>query len=150
MKNNIAFRLLMLLTMFFGALSVASAADRFFVDAANIEPGETKQLAFNLDNSHEFFGFQADITLPDGLEIVMLNSKPDFKLSSRANSSYAPVSNMLSVNAIRLGAFSTNHTAIFGDSGALLYLNVKASESFTGGTLSVSDSSFGFRILSVS
>lgn len=139
MRHNTTSRLLMLLAMFIGTLSAASADDRFFVDAVNIEPGETIQLTFNLENSQEFFGFQADINLPDGLEIVMLNGKPDFKLSSRANSSYAPVSNKHSFNNIRIGAFSTDHTPISGNSGALVYLNVRASDTYMGGTLSISE-----------
>lgn len=139
MRKNIANRLLMLLAMLFGALSVASAADRFYIDATNFEPGETKTIAFNLENSQEFFGFQADISLPDGLEIVQVNGKPDCTLSSRADASYSMVTNQLSAGTLRFGTFSTTHTAIIGNSGALLYVKAVASEAFAGGTLSVSN-----------
>ena len=139
MKTKFSTRLLMLLTMFLGALSAASASDRFYVDAVNIEPGETKSIAFNLDNSQDYFGFQADITLPEGLEIVLNNGNPDCTLSSRVNSSYTMVSNLLAPNAIRFGAFSTDHSAISGNSGALLYINVIASEAFIGGELKITN-----------
>lgn len=139
MKNLLSSRLLMLLTLLLGVVSAATAADRFYADAVNFEPGESKTIAFNLDNSQEFFGFQADITLPYGLEVLSVNYKPDVTLSSRANSSYTLVSNQLSAESIRVGAFSTNHTPISGNSGTLLYVNVKASDSFSGGTLSVTD-----------
>lgn len=139
MKNLLSSRLLMLLTLLFAVVSAASATDRFYAEAVNFEPGETKTIAFNLDNSQEYFGFQADITLPYGLEVLSVNGKPDVTLSSRANSSYTLVSNQLSAESIRVGAFSTNHTPISGNSGVLLYVNVKASDSFSGGTLSVTD-----------
>lgn len=139
MKTNISSRLLMVLTLLLGVVSAATAADRFYLDAVNIEPGETRTLAFNLDNSQEFFGFQADITLPDGLEVINKNNKPDCTLSTRANLSFAIVSNQLSPEKIRIGAFSSNHTAIEGTSGALLYLNVHATDEYAGGALNITE-----------
>lgn len=138
MNKSIIQRMLIVLTLLAGAMSAASAADRFYIDAVNIEPGETKQLAFMLENSQEFFGFQADITLPEGLEFVQANGKADFKLSSRADASYNTVSNLLANGSLRVGAFSTTHTAISGNGGALMYANVHASDDFTGGTLAMS------------
>lgn len=138
MSKSIIQRMLIVLTLLFGAMSASSATDRFYIDAVNIEPGETKQLAFMLENTQEFFGFQADITLPEGLEFVKANGKADFKLSSRADASYNTVSNLLANGSLRIGAFSTTHTAFSGNSGALMYANVHASESFTGGALAMS------------
>ena len=129
----------MALTLLLGAMSAASAADRFYIEAVNIEPGETRQLAFILDNSQDFFGFQADITLPEGLEFVKKEDKVDFKLSGRADASYNAVSNLLANGTLRVGAFSTSHTAISGNSGTLLYANVHASEDFAGGVLAITD-----------
>ena len=57
MKRSFIYRTLMVLALLFGAMSAASAADRFYVKAANIEPGETKTLSFNLDNDQTFYGF---------------------------------------------------------------------------------------------
>ena len=140
MKRSFIYRTLMVLALLFGAMSAASAADRFYVKAANIEPGETKTLSFNLDNDQTFYGFQADITLPEGLEIITNTSgKADVTLSSRCDGSYTTVSNVLASGAVRLGAFSTSHAAISGNSGALLYLKVKADDDFVGGTLSISN-----------
>lgn len=140
MKQSFIYRTLMTLALLFGAMSAASAADRFYVDAANIEPGETKTLSFNLDNDQTFYGFQADITLPEGLEIITNTSgKAEVTLSSRCDGSYSTVSNLLASGEVRIGAFSTSHTAISGNSGALLYLKVKAADDFVGGTLSISN-----------
>lgn len=135
MNQRLSYRLLMLQTLFLAAMSVAAAADRFYLDAVNVEPGETKTLIFNLDNSQEFYGFQADIVLPAGLEIVKLNGRPDCTLSSRVDASYTLVSNLLANGNIRLGAFSTDHTSISGDRGALLYVHVKAGANFSTGSL---------------
>lgn len=139
MKKINIWKPIMLMTLLFGAMSAAWAEDRFYIDAVNIEPGETKTLAFNLDNSQEFYGFQADISLPEGVEIVKTNGKPDVELSARADDSYSVVTNMLSSGAIRLGTFSTSHSPIIGNSGALLYMKISANTNFTGGTLSIKD-----------
>ena len=140
MKRSFIYRTLMVLALLFGAMSAASAADRFYVEAANIEPGETKTLSFNLDNDQTFYGFQADIMLPEGLEIITNTSgKADVTLSSRCDGSYTTVSNVLASGAVRLGGFSTSHAAISGNSGALLYLKVKADDDFAGGALSISN-----------
>lgn len=130
--------MLILLALLIGAMQAASAADRFYIDAVNIEPGETRQLAFMLENAQEFFGFQADITLPEGLEFVQVKGKANIKLSSRADASYTTVSNLLANGSLRVGAFSTTHTALSGNSGALIYATVHASESFAGGALAMS------------
>ena len=136
-KYTKVYRVLTLLTLLFGAVSAMKAADRFYVDAVNIEPGETRQIALNLDNSQEFYGFQADLELPEGVEFVTdATGKPMLTLSSRA-SDYAIVSNLLTPQTARIGAFSPGHTAISGDSGALVYLTLRASDDFAGGAISL-------------
>lgn len=133
---------MMVLTLLVGAVSAAIAADRFYVGAANIEPGETRTLAFNLENSQQFFGFQADVILPSGLTFTVNNGKPECSLSSRAANGFQIVDNLISDTYLRVGAFSATHAAITGDSGALLYVNVKADDSFSGGTLAVTNIHF--------
>ena len=86
--------MLTVLTLLFGVMSASSASDRLFVESVNIEPGETRQLIFVLENAQAYYGFQADIALPDDLEFVKTNGKIDFKLSSRADASFSPVSNL--------------------------------------------------------
>lgn len=136
-KYTKVYRVLTLLMLLFGAVSAMKGADRFYVDAVNIEPGETRQIALNLDNSQAFYGFQADMELPEGIEFVTdANGKPTLTPSSRA-SDYAIVSNLLTPQTARIGAFSTGHTAISGDSGALVYLTLRASDDFAGGAISL-------------
>ena len=139
MKKSLSIQIMLALALFVMAVP-AQAASRFFTDATNVLPGENATLAFSLDNEQQFYGFQADILLPQGLEIVTNGEgMADVRLSERAGSSYSVVSNMLSAQSVRVGAFSTTHTAITGNSGELLYINVKALESFAGGTVTVSN-----------
>ncbi|MDE6522521.1 MAG: Ig-like domain-containing protein, partial [Muribaculaceae bacterium] len=141
-RNNISCRLIVALAMLIGALHAVWAADSFYAQSTNIEPGESKMLAFCLDNSQVFYGFQAEINLPEGLQIVLVNDKANLKLADRTDSSFSLVSNLLSENAVKVGAFSTNRTPISGDSGVLLYLNVKAAEDFTGGDVTITEAMF--------
>lgn len=139
MKKSLLQRILITLTLLFAAMSAASAADRFYMDAVNIEPNETRTIAFYLENENPYFGFQGDLKLPKGLEIVTENGKPSITLSSRADNSFRIVSNTLADGTLRFGTFSTSHSSFSGNSGALLYLKVKATSDFTGGELTVKD-----------
>lgn len=127
----------MLLTLLFGAVSGALATDRFYLEPLNIEPGETKQLRFVLENSQDFLGFQTDITLPEGLDFIKTNGKVEFSLSDRADHSFTTVSNLVTEKSLRVGAFSTQHHAFTGNTGELLTIKVRASETFSGGQLSL-------------
>ena len=133
------FCLLMTLALLFGALPVLSAEDRFYIDKFNIEPGETRYLSVFLENEQAYYGFQADFTLPDGLEFVLNGGQADCKLSSRADNSYSLVSNLTSSSVLRVGAFSTTHSAFTGGSGVLLQIKVKADDAFTGGEIKVNN-----------
>lgn len=139
MKKSLLQRILITLTLLFAAMSAASAADRFYMDAVNIEPNETRTIAFYLENENPYFGFQGDLKLPEGLEIVTENGKPSITLSSRADNSFRIVSNTLADGTLRFGTFSTSHSSFSGNSGALLYLKVKAASDFAGGELTVKD-----------
>ena len=137
MKMIFRQRMLMLLTLLFGAVSGALATDRFYLEPLNIEPGETKQLRFVLENSQDFLGFQTDITLPEGLDFIKTNGKVEFSLSDRADHSFTTVSNLVTEKSLRVGAFSTQHHAFTGNTGELLTIKVRASETFSGGQLSL-------------
>ena len=137
MKESLLQRLMMTLALLFGAMSAASAADRFYMDPVNIEPGEIRTLAFNLENKNPYYGFQGDLKLPEGLEVVTENGKPSITLSQRADNSFQIVSNTMADGILRFGTFSTSHSSFTGNSGALLYIKVKATSEFTGGELTV-------------
>ena len=137
MKKSIL-RMLMSLMLLLGAASAASAADRFYMDAVNIAPGETATLAFCLDNDRAYYAFQADIALPQGLEFVTKgNGEAEASLSPRFSETL--MTNFLADGRLRVVAYSFPLAPIEGNSGELLYVKVKASNGFAGGTLSVSD-----------
>lgn len=143
MKQSLIYRIAMVLILLFGAMSAASAANRFYLETGNIEPGETRTLAFILDNEETFYGFQTDITFPEGLNIVTLsNGKYDCALSDRFDSSYSLLVHPQSNGDIRFGTYSTTHTAISGNSGALMYVTVQAAADFAGGELTIHNSYF--------
>ncbi len=140
MKRFLSSRSTILLMLLLGAASTALGADRFYTTPLNIEPGDSRTIAFCLDNSQEFCGFQADVRLPVGLEVVIGdNGKADCGLSPRADSSYTVVTNLISPEMLRVGAFSTSHIPIAGESGEFMFLNIHASDTFEGGELTISD-----------
>lgn len=139
MRNSIIYRTLVALILTIGAVSAASAADRLFIDAVYVEPGQTRVIAFNLDNEAPCYGFQTDITLPEGLKVVEENGSPLVDLTSRTDESFTVVSNILSPVSIRTGVFSTAHTAFTGHSGAVMTVSVTAEDNFAGGALTISN-----------
>lgn len=142
MKKSLLQHVLLTLTLLLGAMSVASAADRIYIDAVYIEPGETQTIAINLENEVPYYGFQADINLPKGLEFVIENGSPSISLSARTNASYSLVTNLVNLGCLRVGAFSSNHTSIAGTSGTLLFVKVSADDEFVGGQLALSNIHF--------
>lgn len=129
----------MSLILLLGAVSTASAANRLYINGVNIEPGETRALALVLDNDQSFYGFQFDLELPEGLELVYDNNKPEILFASRTNGSYSPASNVLANGKIRIGSFSTYHVPIIGETGVLMYISVHADNDFDGGVVSLTD-----------
>lgn len=138
MNKSILQKLLLVLTLLFGAMPAANAADRLYVEASNFEPGETKTISVCIENGQPVLGFQFDIALPDGLNFVSSDGKAVCTLSSRANSSYTIVSNLISINKARIGSFSLSHTPLSGSEGPVMEISVTASDNFSGGTLSLS------------
>lgn len=139
MKRKNVKHMLLSLGLLFGAIQGALAADRFYMEAVNIEPGETRALEFCLENENPYYGFQADLKLPAGLEVVTENGKPSIALSERADNSFMIVSNTLADGTLRFGTFSTSHASFNGDSGELFAVKVKAADDFVGGGLALNN-----------
>lgn len=139
MKRKNVKHMLLSLGLLFGAIQGALAADRFYMEAVNIEPGETRALEFCLENENPYYGFQADLKLPAGLEVETENGKPSIALSERADNSFMLVSNTLADGTLRFGTFSTSHASFNGDSGELFAIKVKASDDFAGGELTLNN-----------
>lgn len=60
--------MLLMLAAPFGA-----AADKFYIEPADMELGKTEILQFVLDNTQDYYGFQAEVKLPAGLQAVKVS-----------------------------------------------------------------------------
>ena len=140
--NGKLLNLLMLVALLFSAVPQASADDRFYAGDFNMEPGTSRTVGFILDNDREFIGFQADIVLPEGLEVVMDGQSPQCSLSTRTDGTYSLFSNVLADGTVRVGAFSVQNTPIQGNSGELLNISFATSDTFAGGVLHIKNIRF--------
>lgn len=140
MCKSLLSRILIALTLLVGAMSGVSATNRMCVDASFVLPGQTRTLALALENEVAYYGFQADISLPDGLTFVAGDEmNPAVSLASRTDASYALVSNRVNSGLLRVGAFSSSHSPISDNDGVLIYVNVAADINFAGGELSLTN-----------
>ncbi|MBR4887087.1 MAG: leucine-rich repeat protein [Muribaculaceae bacterium] len=105
---------------------------RLFIEDCSIQAGETKTIAVNLTNDIAFSGFQADIKLPEGLELCQEDGEYKISLSGRNGSDHVLTSAMRSDGTIRLLSYSMSLNEFDGDEGALVYLTVKAANNFVG------------------
>ncbi len=120
----------------------AALADSFKVNTVNLEPGKTGALRFSLDNTQEFYGFQAEIKLPAGLEAVKAadGKKLAVTLTDRAaDGKFQVNSNILPNGNLIIGAFSTNNNPFTGNSGDLAELQVSVADDFAGGLVELSE-----------
>ncbi|MDE6479809.1 MAG: Ig-like domain-containing protein, partial [Muribaculaceae bacterium] len=138
-KYIIVMLMLLMLASSFGA-----AADRFYIEPVDMELGKTSTLRFVLENTQDYYGFQAEVKLPKGLEAMKgSDGEVDITLSSRADDGDFKVnSNLITDRSLIMGAFSANHKPFAGDNGVLVYLNVSVAEDFAGGFVEVSNIMF--------
>lgn len=139
MKQKYFIAILLLLSL---VTPLAALADSFKVNPVNLEQGKTGTLTFTLENTQDFYGFQAEIKLPAGLVAVKASDgkKLDVTLSSRAGAgNYFVNSNTLSSGNLIIGAFSQNHKPFTGNSGALFDLKVQVADNFAGGDVTVTN-----------
>ena len=131
-KNFLSLLLLMLWVL----PTTLEAEERFYIESLNIQPGQTKTFCLNLDNENSYQGFQADIVLPEGLSIVTkANGDFDISLTDRAPSSFSLSSNEITEGTVRVVCYSSQNDVLSGPSGALVTMQIKASDSFKGGQL---------------
>ena len=110
----------------------AKAENRFYIDDFIMYTGETKELAINLTNDVAFTGFQADLYLPNGLEVVQEDGDYIFDLTDRKGSDHSISTERQDNGAIRLLCYSLKLKEFSGTSGALVKFSVKASDDFRG------------------
>ena len=110
----------------------AKAENRFYIDDFIMYTGETKELSINLTNDVAFTGFQADLYLPNGLEVVQEDGDYIFELTGRKGSDHSISTERQDNGAIRLLCYSLKLKEFSGTSGALVKFSVKASDDFRG------------------
>ena len=107
------------------ARQYADSSNSLFIENFSIAEGETRQIAVMLNNSVAFTAFQADIRLPEGLEIVgadLSERKADHSLA------YAVRNN----GSVRLLSYSLGLNEYAESNGEFVYLTVKAADNFVG------------------
>ncbi len=137
-----------LLTVMLTLSAPAFPQNSFYLQPAAIEPGTTGTLEFALDNAKSYYGFQAIITFPVGIDVAKTSDgKPDVALTDRCKEgNYQVVTNLVEKERkLYVGVFSASdpQVAIQGESGkALLEIKVNAAASFRGDRLTVTGIKF--------
>ena len=117
---------LLFMAMGLVAATTATAQNRLYIDDFTIMAGETKEIAIDLDNATALSALQADIFLPQGLELAQHDGEFAFALTGRAGKSHTVVSQQLTSGAVRVLVAAPALDALSGDSGALLTVPVTA------------------------
>ena len=103
----------------------ADSSNSLFIEDFTIVEGETKQIAIMLNNNAAFSAFQADIYLPEGLEIVeaaLSDRKADHSLAFAVRNN----------GSVRLLSYSLGLNEYAESNGEFVYLTVKAADNFVG------------------
>ena len=111
----------------------AMAANRLYIEDFAIEAGETKQVALLMENESVFTGFQLDLVLPEGLTIETKNNgDPKVTINTVRADDHQTVTNIRDDGRISILMMSLASTEIYGNTGAIVYFNLTASEDFCG------------------
>ncbi len=128
--NNFKIVVLLLLGLV-GYTSPAFAEENVLsFDAGNIAPGTTGTILLNLENTEPCYGFQTDLQLPDGLTMVEV-AKTDRTEGAVITSNKNPGSEKIVLVSMS--------NALAGNNGAVCSVTFKASETFTGGKITLSN-----------
>ena len=119
----------------------AAGENRFYIEDFSIDPSATVDVVIMLNNDvTDFASFQADMYLPEGLELVQQYNEQDdeyyiFSLTDRKKSRMAIGTATQSDGAVRLmltQSMGSSMQTINGTSGELVTFQVKAVESASG------------------
>ena len=115
------------------AFASTIAANRLYIEDFSIAAGETKQVALLMENESVFTGFQLDLVLPEGLTIETKNNgDPKVTINTARADDHQTVTNFRDDGRISILMMSLASTEIYGNSGAIVYFNLTASENFCG------------------
>lgn len=115
------------------SITNAFADNKLSIDSFSIKPGDTKEVAVNLDNSDVMTSLQMDVQLPSGLTCTAVTLNPD-----RLDPNEQTITLTDSAGLYRVGIFTVNQTNFVEKSGTLVYLTIKADADFKDkGTITI-------------
>ena len=119
--------------MLLGIAVNVNAEDKFYISDFSIGAGETVKIAMQLDcDAENYVAFQFNIYLPEGLTPkVDRRGKYEFTFSERADD-HTITSALQEDGSIKVIGASLNNYNFWETSGDFVYLNVTASEDFSG------------------
>ena len=105
-----------------------------YIDNFTIKGGETKTLAINLTNDVEITAFQCDVYLPEGMSFVFNEDEESYNWLNydRAAKKHVYEGGIQADGALRSLVYHLSSTAFKGNSGEILYFDVKADDNFAG------------------
>lgn len=120
----------------------AFAGDCLYIDEFTIKAGESKTIAVNFDTDNEdhYTMFQFDLDLPEGVSVVT-NSKGKYVQGTSMNWNTNRIEDhTLSANKLASGKYrflgaTLSLSTLYGKSGPLMYVNIVADKSITGGVV---------------
>ncbi len=118
----------------------AGARDRLFINDFSIAPGESKTISVLLSNDTTYCALQTDIIMPEGLSIDMDDDEYIIDPTSRKANDHVVSTNRLADGSIRVFVSSQNSRPFNGNSGAILTIDITASQSFEKGNITLHNS----------
>ena len=122
------------------AVMTMTARDRLYINDFSINAGQSKTIEVILDNDTVYCAMQFDITLPEGLTIDMDGDEHIIDPTERKARDHVVSTNTLESGAIRVFVTSQNSRPFSGNSGAILTIDITASDSFAKGDVKLSNS----------
>ena len=119
------------------AMSGNAFADEFLLEDFSIEPGETKEVSFVLNNPDQsYIAFEFFMTLPEGISIV--NDEDgylDAVLNNTRSNRHSFEVDLGTDGTYHFLCYSTKNSALKGTEGELISMRVKADETLADGVL---------------
>ena len=104
-----------------------------YIEDFEINPGETKEIQIMLDNATAFSALQADIYMPEGLNIEKRSSgKYRFSLNPDRIEDHSVSSSTRPDGAIRILVASQGSEELYGNEGYIVSFKVTADDGFVG------------------
>lgn len=129
----------MLLAM--GCIAAFAQGNKLYIEDFDIAPGETKTLDIILDNEDPVSSLQFDIAFPTGLSYVEGSLERVTERITRSSHSILAVKQGNGEGVYRMGILSTSsetaNSAVKGNEGALLRIQVKADYNYKGSFIQI-------------